>query len=101
MSLDTKLAAIREQLPSVREYAYMNTGTYGPMPLGCQQAMIGVLESEIWRGRIAPGVSARTGSIKDDARAALARLIGARPETIALTRNTAEGMNVAVFGQAW
>jgi L-cysteine/cystine lyase len=101
MAQDAKLEAIREQLPSVREYAYLNTGTYGPMPLGCQQAMIGVLESEVWRGRIAPGGSARSGLIKDEARATLARLIGARPENIALTRNTTEGMNVAVFGQRW
>ena len=42
MSLDTRLAAVREQLPAVRDYAYLNTGTYGPMPLACQQAMIGV-----------------------------------------------------------
>ncbi|HEY3110840.1 MAG TPA: aminotransferase class V-fold PLP-dependent enzyme [Chloroflexota bacterium] len=101
MPLDTKLAAIREQLPAVRDYAYLNTGTYGPMPLSCQQAMIGVLEAEVWRGRIAPAGSARTGSIKDDARAALARLIGAEPANVALTRNTTEGMNLAVFGQRW
>jgi L-cysteine/cystine lyase len=101
MALDAKLAAIREQLPAVQAYAYLNAGTYGPMPLACQQAIIGVLEAEVWHGRIAPGGSAGRGSTKDDARAALARLIGAAPENVALTRNTTEGMNVAVFGQRW
>ena len=95
------LSAIREQLPAVLEYAYLNTGTYGPLPLACQQAMVSVLEREVWQGRIAPGGRAGTAAIKDDCRATLARLIGAQPESIAITRNTTEGMNAAVFGRRW
>jgi L-cysteine/cystine lyase len=96
-----KLAGIRAELPAVDRYAYLNAGTYGPMPRSCERAAREWLAEELNEGRIAPGRSARSGGGKEAARAALARLVNAQPDEIALTRNTTEGMNVAVFGRSW
>jgi L-cysteine/cystine lyase len=99
--LEPKVAQLREQLPAVGRYAYLNTGTYGPMPLACERAAREWLADELNEGRIAPGRMPRGAAVKDGARAALARLLNAQPDEIALTRNTTEGMNVAVFGRNW
>jgi L-cysteine/cystine lyase len=96
-----KIAAIRAELPATERYAYLNTGTYGPMPRRCEQAAREWLAEELTEGRIAPGRMPKGAAVKDGTRAALARLIGAKPENVALTRNTTEGMNVAVFGRNW
>ncbi|HZQ97850.1 MAG TPA: aminotransferase class V-fold PLP-dependent enzyme [Chloroflexota bacterium] len=96
-----RVSAIREQLPAVNRYAYLNTGTYGPMPLACERAVREWLADELAEGRIAPGRMPRGAAVKEGARAALARLLGADPTEIALTRNTTEGMNAAVFGRNW
>ena len=101
MDESSKIDLIRAALPAVNKYAYLNTGTYGPAPRACYDAIRAWQDEEFNVGRIAPGRAAKTGAVKNEARAALARLIGAQPESIALTRNTTEGMNIAVFGYRW
>ena len=101
MPADPKLASIREQLPSVREYAYLNTGTYGPLTRAAAEAMRAWQEDELAFGRIAPGRGPPATAVKEAARASLARLIGAEPGSVALTGSTTDGMNIAVFGQRW
>src|SRR5258708_31870315 len=71
------------------------------MPRACEQAAREWLAEEFAEGRIAPGRMPRGSAAKDEARSALARLIGAKPDDVALTRNTTEGMNAAVFGRNW
>lgn len=95
-----KIAAIRAEMPATEKYAYLNTGTYGPMPRRCEQAARELLAEELNEGRIRGGMQ-RGQVVRDGARVALARLIGAEPDNVALTRNTTEGMNLAVFGRNW
>ncbi|MBI3980260.1 MAG: aminotransferase class V-fold PLP-dependent enzyme [Chloroflexi bacterium] len=96
-----KLKAIREALPAVQKYAYLNTGTYGPMTTYCEAATREWFRAELEQGRITPDRYPLAGRVREETRATLARLVNARPENIALTRHTTEGMNIATFGYNW
>ncbi|MHB0877818.1 MAG: aminotransferase class V-fold PLP-dependent enzyme [Anaerolineae bacterium] len=103
MTLDqsSKLESLRHALPATTRHAYLNAGTYGPLSAAAEQAAREWLGEELEYGRIAPERFRRGADAKSRARAALARLIGAQPAEIALTRHTTEGMNVAVLGRRW
>jgi selenocysteine lyase/cysteine desulfurase len=85
------LAAVRRALPVLEEVTYLNTGTVGIMAepvLATHLAAVAQYE----RGGHAAEQAARAGY--ETARAALARLIGAEPDEIALTRNATDGVSL-------
>ena len=96
-----KIAAIRAQLPAVHGRAYLNTGTNGPVPNRSHDALFAYAETELREGRIGPAVFGQMMTTQVEARAAFARLLGCDPLEIALTHNTTEGMNIALFGLDW
>lgn len=98
---DEKLAAIRAQLPALARGVYLNNGTTGPLPVPAAEAMQAALARELGQGRADPTYFAEVFALTRDLRAALAGLLGATPEEIALTASTTEGMNLAVLSLRW
>ncbi len=101
MHKDTKIEVIRAAMPAVREHIYLNTGTYGPMPSVVLDAMRSVTEREFANGRITRENYEYTTQLKAAARQEVAFLLGCRPDQIALTRHTTDGINLAIMGRNW
>ena len=101
MNDQEKLALIREAMPVTQKSVYLNTGTAGPLSSVTLKALhqANLFDYEVGRGSL--------NSIKPiiDAvaqlREAFARLVNARPEEIALTHHTTDGMNIVSHGLRW
>ncbi len=98
---NSKSDMIREQMPAVLKNAYLNTGTFGPLPTPTVDALTGLLRDELENGRITMENYMRSGEIKAEARAEFAKFLGCPAENVALTRHTTDGMNIGVNGVNW
>lgn len=96
-----KSAMIREEMPATLKYAYLNTGTYGPLPRASVEAMRAYQDDELNEGRIVRDNYVRGMETKERARAAVARVFGCSSSNVALTRHTTDGMNVGINGLNW
>ncbi|MGA7671418.1 MAG: aminotransferase class V-fold PLP-dependent enzyme [Nitrolancea sp.] len=92
-SLD--LHRLRGALPILADVTYLNTGTVGIMPVPVLERHIAAITSYEVGGHVAQP-EAQEGYEK--ARSALAKLIGATPESLALTRNATDGVNLVAAG---
>ena len=92
---------IREQMPAVLKNAYLNTGTFGPLPTPTIDAMDAHLRGELDDGRIIMSNYMRAGEIRTEAREEFAKFLGCAPENVALTRHTTDGMNIGINGINW
>ncbi|MCX7623987.1 MAG: aminotransferase class V-fold PLP-dependent enzyme [Thermomicrobium sp.] len=101
MESSEKIQSIRAAMPAVREHVYLNTGTFGPLPQVAIDAMRAESDREFRDGRITTASYERANDLKQRARQEVARLLGCRPEQIALTRHTTDGINLAVMGRNW
>ena len=91
-------AALREAIPLLQDRTYLNTGTEGLLAepvLAEYQAAIARQERE---GHAA--LEWRYAEL-ERARAAVARLLRAHPDTIAFTRNATDGHNIVLQGLRW
>ena len=96
------LAQVRAALPAVRQYAYLNAGTCGPLPQPSIDAMAAAAHDQAIHGRIRMEVLLHDERQRvTELRAAFARALGADADEIALARNTTDGINTAVWGQPW
>lgn len=101
VQVDTKVEAIRAQLPAVQSTVYLNTGTNGPLPRSVHQAMSELALEEFETGRINMAGWMKKAELKPKARALLASAFRVQPSEIALTQLTTEGMNVLIHGIDW
>jgi L-cysteine/cystine lyase len=92
---------IRDEFPSLRGVAYLNTGTNGPLPRAAFEAMCDELERSHREPRIGRAAFERFLGDRERARAAAARVIAAQPEQMALTRSTSEGVALVLSGLDW
>ncbi len=99
MTLD--IEAIRAGIPALAERIYLNTGWSGPSPTYVVEAIERRLRQESYGGPTTPEVLESGARIREDARAAAARLFGASAEEVLLTENTTEGLNVVINGIDW
>ena len=88
--------AFRSQFPVLEERAYLNAGTCGPLPRPALHAVAEVLARAAVEGRTRAYMETMFG-LRDLQRAAYAERLGARPEDVALTSCTSEGI-VRVLG---
>jgi L-cysteine/cystine lyase len=90
----------RAQFPVLERYAYLNAGSTGPAPRAALDAARERLELEGREGRSGQeyfhGALALAGSL----RAAYASVLGARPEDVALTGSTTDGVNTVLSALA-
>ena len=82
----------------LERYAYLNTGTFGPLPRATVEAMEAAQRRELEEGRSSRAFFEGVLAQREELRAALAALIGAAPEQVALTGSTTEGCNIVVRG---
>jgi L-cysteine/cystine lyase len=96
-----KIDKIRDQLPAVQCAAFLNTGTCGPLPQVVADTMAEAAkrECELGRANIADFLSFR-GTVQET-REILGELLSVDVNTIALTHNTTEGMNISIWGIEW
>jgi L-cysteine/cystine lyase len=78
--------------------AYLNTGTFGPLPRATVEAMQAVERWELEEGRSSRSYFERVLAQREALRAELAGLLAAQPEQIALTSSTTEGCNIVLRG---
>src|SRR5262249_38983167 len=93
-----KIARIRADVPVTQWYRYCNTGTNGPLPQRAHDALVASAQEELSQGRIRQAGFTSLLQNLSDARTAVAQLLSCDAAQIALTRNTTEGMNIALMG---
>ena len=98
---DEKLPAIREALPATSAGIYLNTGSAGPLPRETARAMAELEGIELRTGRADIGYWKDSAERMDEARAAVAAVLGTEPRRMALTHATTDGMNVATWAIDW
>ncbi len=101
MSLPAWVEAARAELPAARTCHYLNSGTAGPLPRCASDALLRAATAEFETGRANFTTWGPFFATLDRTRARLARLVGARPDEIALTHHTTEGVNVVLNGLDW
>ncbi|HET7034263.1 MAG TPA: aminotransferase class V-fold PLP-dependent enzyme [Thermomicrobiaceae bacterium] len=98
----SKIQMIREQMPAVTKYAYLNTGTFGPLPRVTVEAISGYLNQEMEQGRISDKAGYRQGAeAKASAREEMSKVFNCAAENVVLTRHTTDGMNIGILGLNW
>jgi L-cysteine/cystine lyase len=93
--------SIRSDLPSLEGVAYLNAGTNGPLPRPAAEAMRRELDMSLAEPRIGMAAFQHYRDLRDRARAALGRAVGAPPEQIALTSSTTQGVGIVISGIDW
>jgi L-cysteine/cystine lyase len=101
MPEDAKVAEVRRDLPVLERVTYLNTGTSGPLPRPVADAMVQAVAEQSSYPRMGRAYSDLVASTKRAGREAMAAMLGARPEQIALTHNTTEGLNFITLGVNW
>ncbi len=98
---DQKVDQLRKRLPAVARTGYFNVGTNGPLPVEAHDALVTSALTELYEGRIVPGVYEGNRLRNARVRGVIAELFGADPLEIGLTHSTGEGLNTALFGLNW
>jgi L-cysteine/cystine lyase len=96
-----RVAALRDVLPATSAGIYLNTGTCGPLPAETAKAMADLAEWELRVGRAHPDYWAESLQRREEARAAVAALLGSDPARVALTHATGDGMQIAAWSVDW
>jgi selenocysteine lyase/cysteine desulfurase len=98
---DEKLAAIRELLPATSAGIYLNTADAGPLPSETARAMSDAAEWELRTGRANAAQLEEREVRLDEARAALAAILHADIEHVAVTHSAADGLAAVVESLDW
>jgi L-cysteine/cystine lyase len=88
---------LRQEFPVLRDLAYLNAGTDGPLPAKAVQASARELEREAAEGR-ARAHFERRSELKSALRAAYAALLGCEQRELALMSCTSEGIAQVIGG---
>jgi L-cysteine/cystine lyase len=96
-----RLAAVRAALPALAAGIYLNTGSVGPLPAETAAAMAEMERYELESGRAHPAYFLELEQRMAEARAAVAAVLVADTDDIALTHATTDGMNIAAWSIDW
>jgi L-cysteine/cystine lyase len=88
----------RAQYPVLERLAYLNAGTNGPLGRETVEAMIEQERRDVRHGRSGKGYYNSMHELRGRARRALAGVVGAPPEQVALTTSTTNACNIALAG---
>jgi L-cysteine/cystine lyase len=88
----------RAWFPVLRDIAYLNAGTFGPLARPTVDAMRAALERDFEHGRTGMPYFEQAMGLRGDVRAALAGLVSTDASQIALTTSTTEGCNIVLAG---
>lgn len=98
---DERLEALRDALPALAAGIYLNAGTAGPLPAEAAAAMDEVAAWELRTGRASPALFPETLQRLEEARAAVAAVLHADLDAVALTHSTTDGLGIAAAGIDW
>ena len=98
---EEKLAAVREALPATGAGIYLNTGWAGPIAAETAAAMAELAGWEVATGRAHAAFHDEELARMDEARGAIAAVIHAPLDAIALTHGTSDGINAALWSIDW
>ncbi len=96
-----RVAALRAALPATRAGAYLNTGTSGPLPTPVAAAMAEAADRQLALGRATTMAFEELLDRLAEARGAMAAVLGAGIDDVAITHSTTEGMNLAIGSVDW
>jgi selenocysteine lyase/cysteine desulfurase len=88
------IAELRADVPAVESCTYFNTGASGPSPRHVVSAATDFLERHAFEAPVGEGPYAVAWDTLEAARETVAGHVGAEPHEIALTRSTADGVNL-------
>ncbi|WP_121741536.1 aminotransferase class V-fold PLP-dependent enzyme [Natronorubrum halophilum] len=91
----------RETVPALESDAYLNWGAGGPSPRRVVDAANASLEHHEYSAPTDEGMYPAAFEVYDEARAAVASLLGATAEEIALTDSTTDGINRVAGAIDW
>jgi selenocysteine lyase/cysteine desulfurase len=91
------VAALREEFPITRNYNFLNHASAAPLPRRVLAAMQEYLDHQHRNSYVRGGYGAKV----EYARRAAARMINAKPDEIAFTKSTAEGICFVANGLKW
>jgi L-cysteine/cystine lyase len=92
------LDAIRTELPVLVRKAYLNTGTFGPLPRRTIEALERWQRRALDEGRAGHAFFEESAELRAELRRRIGSLIGAPEGTIALTSSTTEGCDIVLLG---
>lgn len=87
-------AALRGEFPTLANWTYLDVARKTVAPR-CQERAMQAYTRDVYENA---GADAWSAVNVAEARAVMARLLGARPSEIAFTKNTTEGLNIAAHG---
>jgi len=88
----------RRLFPALERYAYLNAGTLGPLARPTLDAIAARARLDQEQGRGGRAWFESMLDLRARVRQKLADLVGARPESLALTSSTTDGCNIVVAG---
>ena len=88
----------RAQFPVLDRIAYLNAGTFGPVPRGVHDALVQALDRDFEAGRSGMPYFEETMELRTEARSRVAGLVHADPLQVALTASTTDACNIVVAG---
>ncbi|PGF16471.1 cysteine desulfurase [Natrinema sp. CBA1119] len=92
---------LREMMPALESSVYCNWGAGGPSPRRVVEAAESALEHHEYEAPAAAGMYPAAFEVYDEARAAVADLLGASLDEIALTQSTTDGINRVAGALNW
>lgn len=98
---DEQLAVVRAALPAVGAGIYLDTGTAGPLAAETAAAMAELSGWELATGRAHRDYRLETLDRLDEARAAVAAVLTADVDQIALTVSASHGLGIATWAADW
>ncbi len=98
---EERLAAVRQVLPATGAGIYLNTGWAGPLASETAAAMAELAGWELATGRAHAAFHDEELDRMDEARGAIAAVIHAPLDAIALTHGTTDGITAALWSFAW
>lgn len=101
MSDADKLAAVRAAMPSLSAAIQLNTGSAGPIPAEVAAAMRELEDYERDFGRSQHEYHLESLQRMDEARAAVAAVLGGDLDEVAITHAATDGMNLGTWAIDW
>lgn len=92
---------MRSELPSLAGVSFLNAGTCGPMPQAAHDAMLAEVDFVVETPRINKAAFEHVFEVRERARTAAARSLGAQPGDVALTNSTSQGVATVVGAIDW
>jgi L-cysteine/cystine lyase len=92
------LHALRAELPVLERKAYLNTGTFGPLPRRSAEALARWERRALEEGRAGREFFEEAGELRTALRRRLGELVGAPEGSVALTSSTTEGCDIVIAG---